>query len=247
VKFHSLVGVAVLLMIWELVSGLKLLDRFFLPGPTETLAELCRLVASGLIVPDLLATLGRVGFAFAVALAGGVPLGLILGGSERVYRSVEFIVDFFRSTPSTAIFPLFLLIFGIGDAAKIAVAAFGAALIIIFNTAYGLIHANRARILAVKLMGASRFQMFNWVLLWESLPQTFVGMRAAVSLALVIVIVTEMFIGTPVGLGRLIIDYELVYNVKAMYAAIIIAGIVGYSLNLILLEAEKRLVHWTGH
>ena len=62
-----------------------------------------------------------------IAAAIAIPLGIFLGASEKLYRSVEFVVDFFRSTPASAMFPLFLVLFGVGDKTKISVAAFGAA------------------------------------------------------------------------------------------------------------------------
>src|SRR5260370_10359433 len=102
----------------------------------------------------------------------GIRVGILLGASEKVYRSVEFVVDFFRSTPASAMFPLFLVLFGVGDKTKISVAAFGAALVILFNVAYGVMHARKTRLLAAKVMGASRIRVLTAVLLLESLPQT---------------------------------------------------------------------------
>jgi len=96
-----------------------------------------------------------------IALIPGLPLGLFLGRSEKTYQSFEFIIDFFRSTPATALFPLFLLIFGIGDESKIALAAFTAMLIIIFNTAHGVMNASKSRVLAAKVMGATKIQIFK--------------------------------------------------------------------------------------
>lgn len=233
-------------LVWGIVSQLRLIDSFFLPGPINVITELISLLSTGIILDDLLATLERAVLAFLIAVIIGLPLGLILGSSEKIYRSFEFIIDFFRSTPATALFPLFLLIFGISDKSKIAVAAFASMLIIIFNVAYGVIHAKKARILAAKLMGASQIQIFHSIIFWESLPQTFIGLRNAVSLSLVIIIVTEMFIGTASGIGHQIIDFQIVYNIKGMYAAILLAGIIGYFLNLIFLYIEKRFLHWSG-
>ncbi len=87
---------------------------------------------------------------------------------------MEFIIDFFRSLPATAIFPLFLLIFGVNDSSKIAVASFGAVLIILFNTAYGCMHAKQSRRTVAYLLGASRIQTFRFISFWDSLPQTFI-------------------------------------------------------------------------
>jgi sulfonate transport system permease protein len=81
---------------------------------------------------------------------------------------------------------------------------------------------------------------------WESLQPTFVGLRSAISMALVIVIVAEMFIGSDNGLGHRIIDAQQVLNVKSMYAAILAAGALGYALNVLFLYVERRIVHWSG-
>ena len=91
---------------------------------------------------------------------------------REAYRSVEFLIDFFRSTPSSALIPLFLLIFGVSDINKVAIAAFGALLIVVFNSAYGVINARKQRVMAAKVMGASRWQIFKDVLIWESLQPT---------------------------------------------------------------------------
>jgi NitT/TauT family transport system permease protein len=203
-------------------------------------------MAGSVLLPHFLVTLERTLYAFAIATAVGMPLGIALGSNERAYRSVEFVIDFFRSTPASALIPLFLLIFGINNINKVAIAAFGAFLIVIFNCAYGVINARKQRVAAAKVMGASRWQIFKDVLFWESLQPTFVGLRSAVSMALVIVVVAEMFIGSENGLGHKIIDAQQVMNVRVMYAAIMAAGILGYALNVLFLALEKRIVHWSG-
>jgi NitT/TauT family transport system permease protein len=159
---------------------------------------------------------------------------------------VEFLIDFFRSTPSSALIPLFLMIFGVSDVNKVAIAAFGALLIVVFNSAYGVINARKQRVMAAKVMGATRWQIFKDVLVWESLQPSFVGLRSAVSMALVIVIVAEMFIGADSGLGNRIINAQQVMNVRDMYASILSAGVLGYVLNIVFLVVERRIVHWSG-
>lgn len=243
---YTFIGPIILLLIWAITAKLQLVDKFFLPDPFTIIGKLFQLLGSGAIIGDLISTLERVVLAFVIALVIGLPLGLFLGRSEKIYRSVEFIIDFFRSTPATALFPLFLLVFGITDKSKIAVAAFASMLIIIFNTAYGVMHAKKSRILAAQIMGATKAQIFRWILFWESLPQTFIGLRSAVSLSLVVIVVTEMFIGTPSGLGRKIVDSQITYEIPTMYATILLAGIVGYLLNLFFVLIEKRFLHWSG-
>ena len=144
------------------------------------------------------------------------------------------------------VFPLFLVLFGVGDRTKISVAAFGAALVILFNVAYGVMNARKTRLLAAKAMGASRLRILIDVMLLESLPQTFVGLRNGVSLALVIVVVAEMFIGSTDGLGNRVFEAQQLFAMPDMYAAIFAAGALGYGLNLLFLLVERRFVHWAG-
>jgi ABC-type nitrate/sulfonate/bicarbonate transport system permease component len=241
-----LVGVAILLTIWSLVSLLKLVDPVLLPSPLATFRTLWEGMHSGKLGVDFVRTVARTTISTAIAAVIAIPLGILLGSSEKVYRSVEFLIDFFRSTPASAMFPLFLVLFGVGDRTKISVAAFGAALVILFNVAYGVMNARKTRLLAAKVMGASRTRVLFDVMLRESLPQTFVGLRNGVSLALVIIVVAEMFIGSTDGLGQRVFEAQQLFDMPAMYAAIFATGALGYSLNLIFLVIERRFVHWAG-
>ena len=245
-RFTPFIGPVVLFILWDLVVRLGFIKPILLPAPADTVGTLISGLAGGPLLNDFAVTVWRTLQAFVIAAVVGVPLGVLLGSNERLYRSVEFLIDFFRSTPSSALIPLFLLIFGVSDINKIAIAAFGAFLIVIFNSAYGVMNARKQRVMAAKVMGASRWQVFKDVLIWESLQPTFVGLRSAVSMALVIVIVAEMFIGSDAGLGNRIINAQQVLNVKSMYAAILAAGALGYALNILFLVAERKIVHWSG-
>jgi ABC-type nitrate/sulfonate/bicarbonate transport system permease component len=245
-KALPFIGPLLLFIVWDLAVRLGFVKAILLPSPTDTIMALLNGLAGGPLLNDFGVTLRRTLQAFMIAGVVGVPLGVLLGSNEKAYRSVEFLIDFFRSTPSSALIPLFLMIFGVSDINKVAIAAFGAFLIVVFNSAYGVINARKQRVMAAKVMGASRWQVFKDVLVWESLQPSFVGLRSAVSMALVIVIVAEMFIGSDSGLGNRIINSQQVMNVRTMYASILAAGVMGYSLNVLFLMAERRIVHWSG-
>jgi ABC-type nitrate/sulfonate/bicarbonate transport system permease component len=239
-------GPTLLIAIWWVAYAGTLVDANLLPSPFATLADTWKNIASGAMNRDFLQTLLRVTYAFAIAASFGVPIGIVLGANESVYRSLEFVIDFFRSTPATAMFPLFLLLFGFGDFSKISVAAFAAWLVIIFNVAYGVMNARQTRILAARSMGATPLRIFKDVIFFETLPQTFVGLRTAVSVTLVVIIVAEMFIGAVDGLGHRIIDAQISYQLTDMYGSILVAGAMGYGANLLFLVIEKFFVHWSG-
>ena len=239
-------GVIGLIIIWYVAVWYEVVDRVLLPSPTDTFRALWKGMIDGRLGFDFWRTVERTTAATLIAAAIAIPLGIFLGASEKLYRSLEFVIDFFRSTPASAMFPLFLVLFGVGDKTKISVAAFGAALVILFNVAYGVMNARKTRLLAAKVMGASRFRVLTDVMLLESLPQTFVGLRNGVSLALVIVVVAEMFIGSTDGLGYLVFEAQQLFAMPDMYAAIFAAGALGYGLNLLFLIIERRFVHWAG-
>jgi len=245
-RARPLVGIAVLVGLWGFVHAIKAVDPVLLPSPLEAMQAFARGIAEGTLWGDFQKTIVRTLVSFGIALAIAVPLGIVLGSNSRIYESIEFAIDFFRSTPASAMFPLFLVLFGVGEKTKIAVAAFGAALAILFNVAYGVMSARKQRQLAARVMGAPGWRVLTDVTLLESMPQVFVGMRSGVSIALVIVIVAEMFIGSTDGLGQRIMNAQTIFDMPDMYASIFAAGLLGYVMNLVFLVAERRFVHWGG-
>jgi ABC-type nitrate/sulfonate/bicarbonate transport system permease component len=245
-RLRPLWGIAALVGLWAFAHATKAVDPVLLPSPTETLQALWTGLFQGTLWGDFEKTIVRTLLSFAIATVIAVPLGVLLGSNEQIYGGIEFAIDFFRSTPASAMFPLFLVLFGVGEATKIAVAAFGAALAILFNVAYGVMSARKQRQLAAKVMGAPSYRVLTDVTIMESMPQVFVGMRSGVSIALVIVIVAEMFIGSTDGLGQRIMNAQTIFDMPDMYASIFAAGLLGYVMNLFFLLAERRFVHWGG-
>jgi sulfonate transport system permease protein len=244
--FLPVVGVAGLVAIWSMATWQQWVDPVLLPSPIATFKALWQGMNGGALGFDFVKTVYRTAASTLIAAVIAIPLGIVLGSSEKLYRSLEFVIDFFRSTPASAMFPLFLVLFGVGDETKISVAAFGAILVILFNVAYGVMNARKTRLLAAKVMGASGLRVLFDVTLLESLPQTFVGLRNGVSLALVIIVVAEMFIGSQDGLGHSVFEAQQLFDMPRMYAAIFAAGVLGYGLNLLFLLIERRFVHWSG-
>ena len=245
-SFLPVIGVVGLFALWSVVTWRQWVDPVLLPSPAKAFDAFWKGMKGGALGFDFVKTVYRTAASTAIAAVIAIPLGIVLGSSEQLYRSLEFVIDFFRSTPASAMFPLFLVLFGVGDETKISVAAFGAILVILFNVAYGVMNARKTRLLAAKVMGASRLRVLFDVMLLESLPQTFVGLRNGVSLALVIVVVAEMFIGSTDGLGHRVFESQQLFAMPDMYAAIFAAGALGYGLNLLFLLIERRFVHWSG-
>src|SRR5207237_1613716 len=121
----------------------------------------------------------------------GVPLGVLIGYFTRVYETFEVPLDFFRSLPVTTLYPLFVLFFGIGQSSKIAMVVAACIFVITLNTAYGVMQRKAVRSQVAILFGASRWQLLSEIVFWEALPQTIIGLRIALSYALIVEIVWE--------------------------------------------------------
>lgn len=250
--FYMIAGPVAFVLLWALLSTLNnsssdpLVPKLFVSTPFEVGASLWDQLIHENLLSEAGQTLNRLLSGFAVSVAIGVPLGLVMGYFTKVYYSLEFFVDFLRSIPAAAIFPLFILIFGIGSPSIIAVVTYACLLIIVVNTIYGVRNVKELRLMSARIMKLSRLDMFKKIILPESLTYIFAGLRIAISYGMVIVIFSEMFIGTDSGLGRHIIDAQTVYKIPEMYAVIVVTGLIGYGLNKLALAAERHIIHWEG-
>lgn len=245
-KKEFLIGPIFLILFWYLIYYLKIVNELFLPPPHVVFIKLFELFTYKLFWLDMLSTLWRTLLGFLIAGIIGIPLGLFMGSYRKVYDACEIIVDFFRSLPALAIFPLLMFFFGIGNTAKVATAIFSCIFINIINAMYGVKNSTKNRQISAYLMGANKWEIFRKVILMDALPQVFIGFRTSLSLALIVIVVTEMFIGTNFGIGYRIFESQQTYRVSEMYSFIIMAGLLGYGLNKGFIFFENQIIHWRG-
>lgn len=240
------IGPAIIVLIWMIITTLGLVKPIFLPPLGHVMNALWHMLTNpgGGIWPDVAATLGRVLIGLVVGIAIGLPIGIFLGYFSWLHDIWELPLDFFRSTPVTALFPFFLLIFGIGDVGKIAIASWSVALIIVINTIYGVRSCSSVRLRYLKSIGASSYQTIIWQLIPEALPHIIGGVRIAISQAFIVVVVTEMFYGSDKGLGYQLYSAALMYRSDEVIALILISGILGYAINKIAEKTGKKIVFW---
>lgn len=239
-------GPSVMLVVWGIVSYGHMIDELFLPTPGAVSKALWEAVAVGSALPDVGMTMTRWLAGLGAGIVIGIPLGVGMGASQKVYALLEVVIDFFRSVPTISLFPLFLVFFGIGDLAKISIAAWATSLSVLINTLYGVRNVKEARVKVAKVLRANRWQILSKVIIPDALPSIVVGIRIALSMSLVVVVASEMIMGTTKGLGRRIFDAALIYEMPDMYAAIIVAGMLGYLSNKLFAVCENRFVHWAS-
>jgi ABC-type nitrate/sulfonate/bicarbonate transport system permease component len=245
-KLKPLLAPIIIMLLWTLATQLHLVPALFLPSPLSIARSLVSLLASGDIIPDCLATLGRVFAGFVIAVAIGVPLGATMGLSHSVKESLEPSVEILRSVPTTALLPLFMLLFGIGNKSVIALITVPCIWTLTINTMYGVANGNKIRRDIAQLYKASQIQVLAFVVIPDAFPFIVAGLRLAMAVALHMAIAAEMLTGSRVGLGRRLFDAQLLLRVPELYALLLITGALGYGLTRNWLQLEDRFVHWSG-
>jgi NitT/TauT family transport system permease protein len=231
-------------LLWQIVSSLGVLDNFLFPEPITVIQRLYFMIFGFEVLPDLASSLLKIAIALFAGSSLGTLIGIILYKWDCVYNTFSPILDFFRSVPATALFPLFLLIFGIGDPTNVALAIWICAIYLSLHVSKGLRSTSETSLIVAKSLKKSEFETLLHIRFMEAMPTVFVGFRIAVSLTVVVVIVSEMFIGTRTGLGKALIDAAYVYDIPKLYGGIILIGIIGYLLNYIIIKSEQKIVHW---
>jgi len=241
---RALLFLAALVVVWAALAALQAVPAIVLPSPASVVRAVPKMLRERLLA-DIGLTLARVLGALAIACVFGIPLGLYLGYRKGVYRVIESPLHALRSVPASALFPLFLIVIGVGEKSIVALAAYPSLLVILANTVSGATLANKRRLYQARLLGLDTLDTITEVLAYEALPNILDGIRTAVSYALMLVIAVEMFIGlSERGLGRSIYEYQSTYRIPETYGAIIIAGIIGILLNAVVSQLEHRMLRW---
>ena len=191
------------------------------------------------LVPSLARLLA--GWLGAVVL--GVVLGTALGLSARARDYVEPAIHFLRSIPPPALLPLFIVLLGIGDAMKVAMITFGVVWPILLNTIDGVssvdsLHRETARVYRLPFREELRH-----VLLPAAAPKIFAGLRISLSIAVILMVISEM-VATVNGVGFELVQAQRSFRSLDVWATIVLLGVIGYALNAVLAVAEGRVLRW---
>jgi NitT/TauT family transport system permease protein len=245
-KYLWIVGPIGLLLIWVLLTAGDLVKPIFLPSPIDVCKALFSLASGkeGNLWLVVSATLLRAMLGLSLGVLIGVPLGLILGHFTRPYAVLQVPLDFFRSIPVTALFPFFLLLFGVGNVCKVIVVMWAVALLIVINTIYGVRGCSIVRTRYLRSIGAKPWHIFLYHILPEASPSIIAGIRISISQAFIVIIVTEMLFGGGNGMGYLLYSSALMYRTDEVLALILLTGFLGYGINKVAEKVGARIVFW---
>ena len=182
-----------------------------------------------------------------LGLALGATPALLLGLCMGLYRPVRAALDpIIAATypiPKSAIVPLLLLIFGLGEMSKIVMVAIGAFFPVVINTSAGVQEIPAIYRDVGRNYGAGRWQTFRTIALPGALPLIMTGLKLAVGLGLILIVIAEM-IGAKSGLGYMIWNAWQIFAVPTMYVGLITISVLGVIFTLVLTEIERVLVPW---
>jgi len=238
---QGLVVPLMLLMVWAIATHVFRVEPLAMPPPEQVAQSVGRLVVSGYLWLSLLATLGKALGGMALGALLGVPLGLLCGFLPTARAYLSGTVDWLRSIPATALYPLFALWLGLAVAPKIAIIAYATGLLMFVHALYGAQDTPPEKVEVCRSFGATSAQVFRKVVVPSAMTHVAASLRVVISLALVIAVVTEMFVGSEVGLGRMLYEFRAAYRTDRVLAGLVLLGTMGYLLNLVLVSIEQRL------
>ncbi|ODS98325.1 MAG: taurine ABC transporter permease [Lautropia sp. SCN 69-89] len=232
-----------LLALWEVAARLGAIDVRFFPAPSAIAEKFLELSASGELLQHLAASLQRLSIGVIV---GGVPalfLGLAMGLSRPLRAAVDPLIAATYPIPKSAILPLLLLIFGLGEASKVAMVALGMFYPVLINTVAGVANINRIYLDVGRNFGARGWQVFRTIALPGALPSILAGIKLGVGMGLILIVIAEM-IGAKTGIGYMIWNAWQILTVDTMYVGLLVVAVLGFVFSQALDVLERRLVPW---
>lgn len=235
-----------LIAIWEASGRVGLLDQRFFPPPSAIAETFAEVTASGELANHVLTSLGRIAIGFVIGAVPALILGIVMGLSRMVRAALKPMVGALYPIPKTAIFPLLLLIFGIGEPSKYAIVAIGVFFLVLLNTMAGVLSIEAVYLDVGKNFGAGRLDVFRTIALPGALPLIFTGLRLGWGNALLLIVVAEI-IGARSGVGAFIWTAWQTFQVERMYVGLLVISFIGYLSFLLIDELQRWLIPWKGN
>lgn len=244
-RIAGLAGTLAFFAAWQALSRSGLVNEVMLPAPTTILASGRDLIAEGDLQRHLAASVTRSLIGFVCGAVPAIVLGVAMAQWTLLRAAVNPLVQMFRAVPALAFVPLAIFWFGIGEASKVFLIAWGTFFPVWVNTYLGVRDANPLLHRAAASLGARGWRAFVFVVIPGALPFILAGLRISLSIALVLLVAAELA-GAAFGVGYLIQMSQQVFRVDHMFVGLITLGAMGFAADWAFDRLVRRLLPWYG-
>lgn len=246
--------------LWQIIAASGLVNHNLLAGPLDVVVRWWAYLApaepydpaqsswlawavSGELLSDAVASLYRVLLGFLIGCALALPLGMLMGASDRIYRLVNPTVQMLRPIPPIAYIPVAILWFGLGNPPAVFLITIGAFFPVLMNTIAGVRNVDGIYVRAARNLGAGPFTLFWRVMLPAATPYILTGARIGIGTAFIVVIVAEM-IAVNSGLGFRILEAREYFWSDKIIAGMLTIGLLGLAIDTGMSQLNARLLRW---
>jgi ABC-type nitrate/sulfonate/bicarbonate transport system permease component len=217
--------------------------NFYVTTPDELWTTFLETWFGDRLGSDVLPSVARFAIGTGVAIALGILLGIPIGLVRWLRRYTEALFEFFRAIPPPVLVPVLMLVVGVNDSMKILVIISGAIWPVLLNTVEGVrafdpVLRDTARIYRIRGFSRMRF-----VVLPAAAPQIFTGIRQALSVGLILMVISEMFASSS-GLGFTIVTFQRTFAVPEMWSGVFLLGLLGLLVSVVFQVTERRVLRW---
>lgn len=192
---------------------------------------------------DLVPSMRRLSLGYALSVVLGVTIGLVLGTFPLLRQAVQPVAEFLRALPAVALIPFGMLVFGIGDTMKVFIIVLGAVWPILLNTIDGVRGVDAGMLEMARAYSIGPWGRMRDIVIPAALPRVVAGMRTSVSIAIILMVVSEM-VASRNGVGYFVLESQRRFAISDMWAGILLLGIIGYTTNFVFVRVERGLLHW---
>lgn len=242
-SYAAVLGIAGILVLWEIICRLEIVPPLFLPAPSAILTTAWDMLISGELTDNFIASLYRIAGGYAIGAVLGILVGLILGFSRWADAIVTPIVYSIYPIPKIALLPLIILWLGIGETPKVAIIALGVFFPVVINTFSGVKSVDPILIKAAVTFGSNHLNVIRKVILPGSLPMIFAGLKLSAGTSLLLLVSAEM-VAAQQGIGAMVLHYGNLMITTKLMVGVLLLSLLGLFFNRGLQWLERKWIPW---
>jgi ABC-type nitrate/sulfonate/bicarbonate transport system permease component len=235
-------GLPVLLVLlwwgYTLVSS-----NFYVPEPGEFVTTFADVWFGERFFDDVLPSIGRLLVGLALSILLGVVAGLVIGSVRWLRSLLEPVLEFFRAIPPPVLVPVLMLLIGVNDQMKVVVIVLGSVWPVLLNTIEGVRSVDPVMTETARSYGVDGWSRFVHLVIPAAGPQMMAGIRQALSIGLILMVISEMFASSS-GLGFTIVQFQRSFAIPEMWSGIAVLGLIGVVLSFVFQRVERKVLAW---